>query len=164
MSSIPQGDNIHRPVIVGALDARTVALPYHSPAQVNPPRDVTVQSTLSKLPPYTAEPVRAGDAGIETSRRFAKRRGISITDASERLPVARRLGSIVPVDGQYLSREGIRYTANPPHGSNGASFRHQLAVHNEKRTGKSIVKTAPSPYPREPGAARGEFPDSRTGL
>jgi hypothetical protein len=50
---------------------------------------------------------------METSREFAKARGISITNASERFRIARKLGWIVPADGRYLPREGIRYKLDP---------------------------------------------------
>jgi hypothetical protein len=57
--------------------------------------------------------VQAVAEGVQTSREFATLRGISISNASERFRVARRLGWIVPMDGRYLPRQGFRYTLNP---------------------------------------------------
>ena len=75
-------------------------------------RDLAADTSTSELPHYIAEAVKAVAAGIQTSREFATLRGISITNASERFRVARQLGWIVPVDGRYLLRQGIRYTLN----------------------------------------------------
>jgi Tfp pilus assembly protein PilZ len=74
---------------------------------------------IADLPPYIAEVVRAMADGVETSREFAQIRGISITNASERFRVAGRLGWIVPVDGLYLPRQGIRYRLGPNSGGRG---------------------------------------------
>ena len=75
-----------------ALKVRTVELPLHPPAQANPVRELTAKATLSEPPPYIAEGVRAVAEGIQTSQGFARARGISITNASERSRTARRLG------------------------------------------------------------------------
>ena len=88
-------------------------LPFQPPAGGTPPRDLAEIRDVADLPLYIAEAVRAVAAGIQTAREFATLRGISISNASERFRVARRLGWIVPVDGRYLPREGIRYTVNP---------------------------------------------------
>jgi hypothetical protein len=86
-----------------------VDLLFQPPASANPPRDLAATTSAADLPPYIAEVVKAVAEGVQTSREFAKARGISISNASERFRLARGLGWIVPVDGRYLPREGIRY-------------------------------------------------------
>ncbi len=109
----PQGDTIHIPVIGGAAEARTVDLSLQPPDRVGPARDLAALSGNAELPPYIVEVVKAVAQGVQTSREFATHRGIFITNASERFRAARRLGWIVPVDGRYLPRGGIRYRMSP---------------------------------------------------
>jgi hypothetical protein len=46
------------------------------------------------LPPYLAEVVEAVTAGIQTTREFANRQNISISNSSERFRLALKLGWI----------------------------------------------------------------------
>lgn len=108
--------------VIRAAEARTVDLPLETPSGGTPPRDLAAIASVADLPAYIAEAVRAVAAGVETSREFAAIRGISITNASERFRQARRMGLIIPVDGRYHAREGIRYTANS-FGESGAPLR-----------------------------------------
>lgn len=68
---------------------------------------------ITGLPIYVSEVVQAVAAGVQTSHEFAKLRGMSVTNSSERFRVARRLARITPVDGRYLPPEGTRYTSDP---------------------------------------------------
>jgi DNA-directed RNA polymerase specialized sigma24 family protein len=101
-----------------AAEVRTVDLVLQPTAGVSPPRDLAALTSIAELPPYFAEVVKAVAGGVQTSREFAKSRGISITNASERLRLARRLGWIVPSDGRYLPRQGIRYRLDPTQARN----------------------------------------------
>ena len=109
----PQGGTIHIPVIRGASDVRAVDLPLELPVPGRQPHDLASIRDIDELPPYIAEVVKAVACGAHTSREFAQVRGISISNASERFRVARRLGWIVPIDGRYLLRQGIRYIFDP---------------------------------------------------
>jgi hypothetical protein len=68
-----------------------------------------VQS-VEELPRYLAEVVELVSAGIQTTREFAERQSISISNASERFRVARKLGWIERVEEEYKLRQGFRYT------------------------------------------------------
>lgn len=107
--SPPQGDTIHIPVTRTSTQVRAVDLPLLPTASANPPRGLAGISSITDLPPYIAEVVEAVAQGVQTSREFATLHGISISNASERFRVARSLGWIVPVDGRYLTRQGMRY-------------------------------------------------------
>ena len=84
-----------------------------SASDASRPRDLAAIASIADLAPYIAEIVKAVAQNVETSREFAKTRGIPVTNASERFRVARRLGLVVPVDGTYLPRQGIRYRLAP---------------------------------------------------
>lgn len=109
----PQGSAFHIPVIRAASEARTVDLPLQPPSGGAPPRDLAAITSIADLPACIAEVVRAVAEGVQTTREFARTRGISISNASERFRAGRRLGWIVPVDGRYLPRQGIRYRLDP---------------------------------------------------
>jgi hypothetical protein len=74
-----------------AAEARSVDLALQPPVRVSPPRDLGAIRDSADLPPYIAEVAKAVADGIRTSRKFAKARGISISNASERFRVAHRL-------------------------------------------------------------------------
>ncbi len=92
--------------------ARAADLALQTPAGVSSPRDLGAIRSLLERPEYLAEAVNALAVGVRASRAFAQACNISISIASERFRAARRLGSIVPVGGRSLPREGIGYTLN----------------------------------------------------
>ena len=65
-----------------AVEARTMELALQPLASVRPPRDLPVIRDIAELPPYIAEVVMAVAEGVETSREFARLRGVSISNAS----------------------------------------------------------------------------------
>jgi hypothetical protein len=83
-------------------DACVVDLSLHPPEPIGSSPDLAAITSIAELPPYVAEVVNAVAQVVQTSREFATLRGISISKASERFRVARRLGWIVPMDGRYL--------------------------------------------------------------
>jgi hypothetical protein len=85
-----------------------VDLALRPPAPVSSPRDLGAIRDICDLPPYIAEVEKAAAEGVQTSQEFAGVRDISISSASERFRIARKLGWVVPVDGRYLPRQGIR--------------------------------------------------------
>jgi hypothetical protein len=99
---------------IGVADfAATVELTLQRPLLPGPGPNLASITRLDELPHYLREVVTAVAEGVPTSTEFAKVRGISISNASERFRLARRFGWITPADGRYLARQGLRYTLDP---------------------------------------------------
>jgi hypothetical protein len=110
MRGCPHGVTKQSHVNGGTLqDFVVTELRFDSPRRGNRSRDLSLVQSVEELPPYLAEVVEAVAAGIQTTREFAQRQNISISNASERFRVARKLGWIDRVDETPESRRGFRY-------------------------------------------------------
>jgi hypothetical protein len=69
-------------------------LRFDPPRRGNRPRDLSSIQSVEGLPPYLAEVVEAVTDGIHTTREYAERHNISISNACVRFRVARKLGWI----------------------------------------------------------------------
>ena len=85
-------------------DFEVTELRYEQPRRGNRKRDLSSIQSIDDLPPYIADVVRAVVAGVQTTREFAERQHISISNASERFRVARTLGWIKLVEGPSVPR------------------------------------------------------------
>ena len=84
-------------------------LRFDPPRRGNRTRELSSIQSVEDLPPYLAEVVEAVANGIQTTREFADRQHISISNASERFRVARELGWIRLSNNDASKRKSYRY-------------------------------------------------------
>jgi hypothetical protein len=109
----PHGVTLQSHVNGGTLqDFVVTELRFDSPRRGNRSRDLNSIGSIDELPPYIAQVVEAVAAGMQTTREFAVRQNISISNASERFRVACKLGWITRADDAYQPRKGFRYVLN----------------------------------------------------
>jgi hypothetical protein len=91
------------------LDHLISERPIVSHLRGNRPRDTTSIQTVDELLRYHAQVVEAIADGIETTREFASRQDISVSNASERFRVARELGWIKLIENEISNVQSRRY-------------------------------------------------------